>query len=114
MNLTDHAKKYLKCLEGTPTIDYFMSKVKRVPTLYEIEVLLELEELASDIKLPKGALNMVIDYTMQKNSNKLARKYIATIALSLEGEATLESAFIRLKKQIEVRKRYRENKKAQN
>ena len=57
--------------------NFLKAKNKGIPPLREIKLL---ENLMLDIKLPAGVVNVLIDYVLKVNNNKLSKNFIETIA----------------------------------
>lgn len=65
-------------LENTTPYDYLMIKNKGTkPTSGELRLL---EYLLTDLKLTPAVVNVLIDYVLKKNNNKLTKAYVETIA----------------------------------
>ncbi len=64
--------------ENTSPIDYLTIKNKGVkPTSRDIKII---ESLAMDLNLKPAVINVLIDYVLRKNNNKLNKDYIESIA----------------------------------
>ncbi len=64
--------------ENTTPYDYLRIKNKGTnPTAVELKLL---ESLLVDMKLTPAVVNVLIDYTLKKNNNKLTKGYVETIA----------------------------------
>ena len=70
--------KIISMFENTSPYDFLKSKNKGVnPTAKELRLL---ESLLIDMELPPAVVNVLIDYVLRKNNNKLTNAYVETIA----------------------------------
>lgn len=70
--------KIIDVFENTSPYDFLKNKYKGVPpTARDLKLL---EDLLEDLKLSPAVVNVLIDYVLKKNNNKLNRNYIETIA----------------------------------
>lgn len=70
--------KMLYIFENTTPYDFLRSKYKNTsPTSRDLKLL---EYLAVDLNLPPGVINVLIDYVLRINNNKLNKAFIETIA----------------------------------
>ncbi len=70
--------KMIYVFENTSPYDFLKNKYKGVvPTTRDLSLL---EYLLDDLKLSPAVVNVLIDYVLKKNDNKLNRAYIETIA----------------------------------
>lgn len=70
--------KMLYVFENTSPYDFLRNKYKgTVPTNRDLRLL---EYLAVDLSLKPAVINVLIDYVLKSNNNKLAQAYIETIA----------------------------------
>lgn len=70
--------KIIHAFENTSPYDFLSSKYKGVkPTKTELGIL---EYLAVDLNLNPGVINVLIDYVLKINNNKLNRAFVETIA----------------------------------
>ena len=70
--------KMIYVFENTTPYDFLRKKYKGVPpTARDLKLL---ESLLEDLKLSPAVVNVLIDYVLRKNNNKLNRAYIETIA----------------------------------
>ena len=70
--------KMIYVFENTSPYDFLKNKYNGVPpTPRDLKLL---EELLEDLKLTPAVVNVLIDYVLRKNNNKLNRAYIETIA----------------------------------
>lgn len=76
----DNSKKgrIIKVFESTSPYEFLKSKYKGVkPTSRDMQIL---EMLLLDLKLNSSVVNVLIDYILRSNNNKLTRSYVETIA----------------------------------
>lgn len=76
----DNSKKgrIIGVFENTSPYDFLKSKYKGVkPTSRDLKLL---ENLLIDLKLTPAVVNVLIDYVLKKNNNKLSVNYVETIA----------------------------------
>lgn len=70
--------KMLYIFENTTPYDFLKSKYKNVnPIPNDLKLL---EYLANDLKLKPAVINVLIDYVLRINNNKLTKAYVETIA----------------------------------
>ena len=70
--------KIIKVFESYSPLEFLRAKYKGVkPTDRDIRIL---ESLVMDLKLNPAVVNVLIDYTLKTNNNKLIKSYIETIA----------------------------------
>ena len=70
--------KIIKVFESHSPLEFLQAKYKGVkPTDRDIKIL---ESLVMDLKLNPAVVNVLIDYTLKTNNNKLVKNYIETIA----------------------------------
>jgi replication initiation and membrane attachment protein len=70
--------KIIYMFENTTPYDFLKIKNKGVsPTSRDLRLL---EELLIDLELQPGVVNVLIDYVLRKNDNKLNRAFVETIA----------------------------------
>ena len=70
--------KVIAMFENTSPYDFIRNKNKGVnPTSQELKIL---EMLLIDMELSPAVVNVLIDYVLKKNNNKLTKAYIETIA----------------------------------
>lgn len=75
---TSNRAKMIYVFENTTPYDFLRKKYKGVPpTARDLKLL---ESLLEDLKLSPAVVNVLIDYVLRKNNNKLNRAYIETIA----------------------------------
>jgi len=68
----------LYIFENTSPYDYLRKKYKgATPTSRDVKLL---EFLAVDLKLKPGVINVLVDYVLRVNDNKLNRNFVETIA----------------------------------
>ena len=78
--LGDNSKKgrIIAVFENTSPYDFLQSKYKGgTPTPRDLKLL---ENLMLDLELPPAVVNVLIDYVLKKNNNRLSASYIETIA----------------------------------
>lgn len=74
------SSKMIYVFENTKPYDFLMSKNRGVkPIKKELDIL---DHLATDFKLPPGVINVLIDYEIRINDNKLVLNHIDAIASS--------------------------------
>ena len=70
--------KMLYVFENTTPYDFLMGKYKGVkPTSRDLKLL---EYLALELKMQPAVINVLVDYVLRINDNKLNRSYVETIA----------------------------------
>lgn len=70
--------KIIAMFENTSPYDFLKSKNKGVnPTSKELKLL---ESLLIDMEMPPAVVNVLIDYVLRKNNNRLTNAYVETIA----------------------------------
>lgn len=70
--------KIIAMFENTSPYDFLKSKNKGInPTSKELKLL---ESLLIDMEMPPAVVNVLIDYVLRKNNNKLTNAYVETIA----------------------------------
>lgn len=70
--------KIIAMFENTSPYDFLKSKNKGInPTSKELKML---ESLLIDMEMPPAVVNVLIDYVLRKNNNKLTNAYVETIA----------------------------------
>ena len=75
---TSPLSKIIYMFENTTPYDFLKIKNKGVsPTSRDLRLL---EELLIDLELQPGVVNVLIDYVLRKNDNKLNRAFVETIA----------------------------------
>lgn len=75
---TSSRGKMLYVFENTSPYDFLRSKYKGViPTNRDLRLL---EYLAVDLQLKPAVINVLVDYALKSNNNKLSQAYIETIA----------------------------------
>ena len=102
--LTDREKKYVEFLEGISPADFLMTKMDGAkPSESELKVI---EEIMINQKLPSGVMNVLIDYVLQKNGNRLPKNYLEAIASTWAKSKikTVAHAFVHLKTEKETQK----------
>ena len=77
-NDTSNRGKMLYVFENTTPYDFLMGKYKGVkPTSRDLKLL---EYLAVELKMKPAVINVLVDYVLRINDNKLNRGYVETIA----------------------------------
>ena len=74
---TSKRGKIIEVFENTSPYDFLVSKYQGNPTNRDLRVL---EQLLIDIGLTPAVTNVLIDYVLKKNNNKLNQAFIETIA----------------------------------
>ena len=70
--------KIVKMFEGINPVDFLRYKYHgSKPTNRDIKII---ESLIIDLEMPPAVVNVLLDYVLRKNNNKLATNYIETIA----------------------------------
>ena len=70
--------KIIAVFENTTPHDFLKSKYKgSSPTSRDLKLL---EELLEDVKLQPAVVNVLVDYVLKKNNNKLNQAFVETIA----------------------------------
>ncbi len=70
--------KIIYIFENTTPYDFLRNKYKNVnPTARDLRLL---EYLALELEMPPGVINVLIDYVLRINSNKLNKAFVETIA----------------------------------
>ena len=95
---TSNKAKIIKFFENTTPNDFLKGKNKGVnPTKYDLQTL---EGLAINFELSPGVINVLVDFCLRVNDNKLTINYIESIATSFKrkGIKTVPDAMEELKK----------------
>src|SRR5574344_1199519 len=75
---TSNKGKMVYIFENTTPYDFLRSKYKvGTPTARDLKLL---EYLATDLSMPPAVINVLIDYILRINDNKLNKAYVETIA----------------------------------
>ncbi|HOZ89188.1 MAG TPA: DnaD domain protein, partial [Bacilli bacterium] len=75
---TSNKAKIIYVFENTSPYDFLKSKNKGVkPTNHDLKII---ESLILDLNLKPAVVNVLIDYVLKKNNNKLNQAFIETIA----------------------------------
>ena len=70
--------KIIKLFESINPVDFLRNKYRGVkPTNADIKII---EMLVIDLEMPPAVVNVLLDYVLRKNNNRLSRAYIETIA----------------------------------
>ena len=70
--------KIIKMFESINPVDFLFNKYHGVkPTNRDIKIV---ESLVIDLEMPPAVVNVLLDYVLRKNNNKLSLNYIETIA----------------------------------
>ncbi len=70
--------KIIRLFESINPVDFLRNKYKGVkPTTADIKII---ETLIIDLEMPPAVVNVLLDYVLRKNNNRLSRAYIETIA----------------------------------
>ena len=69
--------KMIAVFENTTPYDFLSSKYGSKPTSRDLKLL---ENLLIDVELPPAVVNVLIDYVLKKNDNKLNTAFVETIA----------------------------------
>ncbi len=70
--------KIISIFENTTPFDFLKNKNRGInPTSKELKIL---ETLLIDMELPPAVVNVLVDYVLRKNNNRLVKNYIETIA----------------------------------
>ena len=70
--------KIIRLFESINPVDFLRNKYKGVkPTNADIKII---EMLIIDLEMPPAVVNVLLDYVLRKNNNRLSRAYIETIA----------------------------------
>jgi replication initiation and membrane attachment protein len=69
--------KMIAVFENTTPYDFLSSKYGSKPTARDLNLL---ESLLNDVELPPAVVNVLIDYVLKKNDNKLNAAFVETIA----------------------------------
>ena len=96
---TSNRARIIYVFENTSPYDFLKNKYKGVrPTNRDLKIL---ENLIVDLKLKPAVVNVLIDYVLRKNDNKLNQQFIETIAgqWARSGIETAEEAMDKIKKQ---------------
>ena len=110
----DNTKKgrIIKVFENHTPYEFLKAKYKGAkPTSRDMKIL---ESLLQDLKLNPAVINVLIDYVLRTNNNKLVASYVETIAgqWKRSGIETAEEAMAIAEK--EHKKRYKSNEKKSN
>ena len=74
---TTNKGKIIYVFENTTPYDFLRSKYKGIPTNRDLRLL---EYLLVDIGLKPGVVNVLVDYVLKRNNNKLNTAFVETIA----------------------------------
>lgn len=70
--------KIIRAFESINPVDFLRNKYRGVkPTNADIKII---EMLVIDLEMPPAVVNVLLDYVLRKNNNRLSRAYIETIA----------------------------------
>ena len=70
--------KIILAFESINPVDFLRNKYRGVkPTTADIKII---EMLVIDLEMPPAVVNVLLDYVLRKNNNRLSRAYIETIA----------------------------------
>ena len=70
--------KIIRLFESINPVDFLRNKYRGVkPTNADIKII---ETLIIDLEMPPAVVNVLLDYVLRKNNNRLSRAYIETIA----------------------------------
>ena len=70
--------KIIRAFESINPVDFLRNKYRGVkPTTADIKII---EMLVIDLEMPPAVVNVLLDYVLRKNNNRLSRAYIETIA----------------------------------
>lgn len=70
--------KIIRAFESINPVDFLRNKYQGVkPTTADIKII---EMLVIDLEMPPAVVNVLLDYVLRKNNNRLSRAYIETIA----------------------------------
>ena len=70
--------KIIGLFESINPVDFLRNKYRGVkPTNADIKII---EMLVIDLEMPPAVVNVLLDYVLRKNNNRLSRAYIETIA----------------------------------
>ena len=70
--------KIIRLFESINPVDFLRNKYRGVkPTNADIKII---EMLVIDLEMPPAVVNVLLDYVLRKNNNRLSRAYIETIA----------------------------------
>lgn len=70
--------KIIRVFESINPVDFLRNKYRGVkPTNADIKII---EMLVIDLEMPPAVVNVLLDYVLRKNNNRLSRAYIETIA----------------------------------
>ena len=70
--------KIIQLFESINPVDFLRNKYRGVkPTNADIKII---EMLVIDLEMPPAVVNVLLDYVLRKNNNRLSRAYIETIA----------------------------------
>ena len=101
--------------ENTSPRDFLTLKNKgTTPTARELKLL---EELLTDLELKPAVVNVLIDYVLKKNNNKLNQAFIETIASQWKRcnvETAEEAMELAIKENAKYNKKLPTNKKVDN
>ena len=107
--------KIIYMFENTSPRDFLTLKNKgTTPTARELKLL---EELLTDLELKPAVVNVLIDYVLKKNNNKLNQAFIETIASQWKRcnvETAEEAMELAIKENAKYNKKLPTNKKVDN
>lgn len=107
---TSKKAKIIYQFETTTPYDFLLSKYKGArPTKQDVAIL---EYLLLDMNLNPGVVNVLVDYVLKINNNKLTRSFVETIAgqWARSKIETVEAAMTLAEKEYKNTKRYKQHK----
>lgn len=108
--------KMIYAFENTSPYDFLCSRYGGVNPTKQDKMLLEY--LLEELELPAGVVNVIVDYALESNSNKLTKGYVESIAsqFKVSGINNVKDALELSKKEYKNKKRLKEynNKKTVN
>ncbi len=107
---TSNRSKMIHLFETTSPYDFINSKYKTgSPTSTDLQII---AYLLIDLNLKPGVVNVLVDYVLKINNNRLTKAFIETIAAqwAKEGIETVEDAMSIAEKEYKKRNKIKENK----
>ncbi len=100
--------KIIAVFENTSPYDFLVNKYKGAkPALRDLKLI---EELLIDIELTPAVVNVLIDFVLKKNNNKLVKEYVETIAGQWKRKNIMTASDAMETAEMEHRKQQNKNK----
>lgn len=100
--------KMIYTFENTSPYDFLCSRYGGVNPTKQDKMLLEY--LLEELKLNRGVVNVIVDYVLESNNNKLTKGYVESVAsqFKLSGITTVKDALELSKKEYKNKKKLKE------